>query len=315
MRALWSRASRAVTVPVTKHSVSPMLPVPSAIPRPPYVGASPPASHPAPQLHTPAGIACMRASCKVAADALVYAGKMLKPGMTTDELDVLVHDFIVQAGAYPSPLGYAGFPKSICTSINEVLCHGIPDSRVVCEGDLVSVDVSCFLNGYHGDNCRTFVAGQGSEDSLRLMHVGKRCLDESVRVCGPGFPVRSIADVITRVCAEASAAAGYSFHAVPEFMGHGIGHSFHTHPLVGHCPNSSPWSLKPGMTFTIEPIIVAGDPDLEVWSDGWTAVARGQSPSVQFEHTLLVTDTGVEVLTSYEDDASFPAGVVRKQKL
>lgn len=206
----------------------------------------------------------------------------------------------VAKGLYPSPLGYAGFPKSICTSLNEVVCHGIPDcDAVVHEGDLVKLDVSVYIDGVHGDNCRTFIAGgeQATDDEgRRLTTITKACLDRAITVCGPGVRVGLIGETIQSILDE------HGFTAVRSYAGHGIGADFHTRPLVWHFgPNSSTEVLRPGMAFTIEPMVNAGGPHIEMWADGWTVVTSDGSRCAQFEHTLLVTDHGVEVLTAYDE--------------
>jgi methionyl aminopeptidase len=238
----------------------------------------------------------MRDSCRLAADVLDSVGKAVQPGVTSQQLDDMVFQQIVAAGAYPSPLEYGGFTRASCISINEVVCHGIPDSRAIEEGDVVSIDVSCYLNGYHGDNCRTFIAGEGSEEAKRLVEAARDALNESIPVVKPGAPLREIGRVIGEVCKR----TGYE--SVRMFCGHGVGRTFHTQPLVYHYPCDTPFLLLPGMTFTIEPMITEGKQDIERWDDDWTIVTADGGLCAQFEHTLLVTDSGAEVLTRYEGD-------------
>lgn len=247
----------------------------------------------------------MRAAAAVAAEVLHYATTLVAPGVTTDELDAAVHEECVRRNVYPSPLGYAGFPKSLCTSVNEVVCHGIPDSTVIRAGDVVKLDVSCFLGGVHGDTCRTVIAGgEAAADPAaeRLVAVTRRALYDAIAVAGPGVPVRNIGIAITASLNAAAAATGRKYAAVREFAGHGIGATFHTEPLVYHYVHyrdSATTLLLPGMTFTIEPMVVDGAAArLGMWPDGWTAVTKDGAWSAQFEHTLLVTPHGVEVLTA-----------------
>lgn len=221
--------------------------------------------------------------------------------MTTDDLDALVHSYAVQQRVYPSPLLYMGFPKSVCTSINEVVCHGIPDADAVIDaGDIVKLDVSVFLDGVHGDTCRTVIAGghTATDDAGRaLVNVTKRALDAAIAAVGPGLPVTVIGNVIDPILR----AGGYG--SIKEFAGHGIGEHFHTQPLVYHHATTRTGQttvLRPGMTFTIEPMVVEGDPAIKILSDGWTVVTVDGKRGAQFEHTLLVTEHGVEVLTAYE---------------
>ena len=218
--------------------------------------------------------------------------------MTTDDVDRIVHDACVRRRVYPSPLNYSGFPKAVCTSINEVVCHGIPDTEAdIRAGDLVKLDVSCFVGGVHGDTCRTVIAGgEGATDAAgrRLAAITKAALDGAVAVCGPGQPVRAIGAYI-QGCLEAA-----GLHPVREYSGHGIGHFFHTLPLVHHHANAEELLMRPGMTFTIEPMVVEGSARILMWPDGWTVVTADGKRSAQFEHTLLITEHGADVLTAYE---------------
>jgi len=245
----------------------------------------------------------MRRAGAVAAEVLEAAIRAVTPGMTTDALDAAVHAACMAAGAYPSPLNYAGFPKSVCTSLNEVVCHGIPETDgVIRRGDLVKVDVSVYVGGVHGDTCRTVIAGGADAAAadpagVALIAATRRALAAAIAACGPGMPV----SVVGAAIAPVLAAAGYT--TVREFAGHGIGTAFHTHPVVLHVPNADATILRPGMTFTIEPMVVEGaTPGVAMWPDGWTVVTLDGSRVAQFEHTLLVTEHGIDILTPHPPD-------------
>ena len=222
-------------------------------------------------------------------------GAAVRPGVTTDELDAVVHAACIERGGYPSPLGYNGFPKSLCTSINEVICHGIPDSTALADGDIVNCDVTIFLDGVHGDTNATFLVGEVDEPSRRLVEVTRECLEVGIAAVRPGGTVRDIGQAIQAY------AEGLGYGVVRSFVGHGIGRTFHAEPQVYHYDNpAARMVLEPGMTFTIEPMITVGDHRHDLWADGWTAVTKDRSRTAQFEHTLAVTDTGSEVLTRLE---------------
>eukprot|EP00879_Flechtneria_rotunda_P019757 GHRR01020761.1.p1 GENE.GHRR01020761.1~~GHRR01020761.1.p1 ORF type:complete len:358 (+),score=103.92 GHRR01020761.1:387-1460(+) len=241
------------------------------------------------------GQAAMRASGHLAAQALQLAGSLIRPGITTDALDVAVHDMIVQHGAYPSPLSYRGFPKSICTSVNEVVCHGIPDSRPLQDGDIVNVDVTVFLDGYHGDTSGTFLVGQPSAAALQLVEVTRQSLKAAIELCGPGVPFWAIGRIISNM----AHAAGMAI--VQSFVGHGIGKVFHAEPAVLHHRNWRNDIMQLHQTFTIEPILTLGTHKTKLWPDGWTQVTQDGSLAAQFEHTVMVIESGVEVLTELPD--------------
>lgn len=234
----------------------------------------------------------MRASCKLAARVLRHAGTLVRPGVTTDEIDAAVHQMIVDAGAYPSPLNYGKFPKSVCTSVNECLCHGIPDARPLRDGDIVNVDVTCYLDGYHGDTSAMFLVGDSpSPVARRLVDATREALDAAIAVCGPDVPVKSIGDAVVAVAAK------HKFQVSRDFIGHGVGKLFHARPHVMHTKNSERDRMSPGMTFTIEPILTEGSPRMLEWKDGWTVVTADGSLAAQCEHTILITNDGAEVLT------------------
>jgi methionyl aminopeptidase len=289
----WSRVSPA--------PVPPGRFVPESIVRPPYAlpGRRPPSSHPAPEVFDAAGQARMRRAGQLVSEALQLVGARVAPGVTTDDLDELVHTFLVEHKAYPSPLKYAGFPKSICTSVNDVVVHGIPDRRPLEDGDVVSVDVSCFLDGVHGDSCRTFLVGdkaRADAELVRLVTAAARCLRESIYTVGPTKNIAEIGTVVQDICdAE-------RYGTINQFFGHGIGSHFHTLPLIKHFVNDDFFKPSPGMCFTIEPMILdSPNTRLGVWDDRWTAISLQGARSAQFEHTVLITHDGYEVLTAYPD--------------
>jgi len=274
--------------------------LPAGVALPPYAGArgAQPDGYPEPQVHAPASAARMRAAGALAAEVLAGAGALVVPGASGDDIDDFVHRAALAAGAYPSPLGYMGFPKSVCVSVNEVVCHGIPGGALLRAGDVVSVDVSVFVGGVHGDTCRTWIVGGAAAGDARareLVAATRAALDAAVAACGPGVPVARVGDVI------APLAAAREFSVVESFAGHGIGEVFHTQPIVHHARNASRYVLRPGMTFTIEPMLAEGAADVRMWADGWTVVTADGGRAAQFEHTLLVTEHGVDVLTAYEE--------------
>jgi methionyl aminopeptidase len=238
----------------------------------------------------------MRRTARDAADVLVAVGRHVAPGVTTDELDRVCHEETVRRDGYPSPLDYAGavmpFPKSICTSVNEVICHGIPDSRKLQNGDIVNIDVTVYREGVHGDTNATFLVGQVDEAGKRLVKVTRECLERGIGAVKPGQPISDIGRAIE------DHARAYDYGVVRTFVGHGIGEQFHTDVEVPHYYTPRARTImEPGMTFTIEPMITEGDHREVMWDDGWTAVTADRKRSAQFEHTVLVTDRGVEILT------------------
>ena len=278
--------------------VSPRRPVPEHIVRPSYA-LDPQGQDKLRESAAPKGaetIRLMRLAGRAAAEVLAEVGAAVRPGITTEELDVIAHEGCIARGGYPSPLGYGGsvmpFPKSVCTSVNEVICHGIPDSTVLRDGDIVNCDVTIYLDGVHGDTNATFLVGEVDEQSRHLVDVTRQCLDIGIAQVRPGALVRDIGRAIQ------AHAEGEGLGVVRDFVGHGVGRAFHSDPQVFHYDNPrASTRLEAGMTFTIEPMITVGDHHAEMWDDGWTAVTRDRSRTAQFEHTLLVTDDGVEVLT------------------
>jgi methionyl aminopeptidase len=228
----------------------------------------------------------------VAAEILRLAGELVRPGVTTDEIDARTHELYIERGAYPSPLNYHGYPKSLCTSVNEVICHGIPDSRALEDGDIVNLDVTAFIGGVHGDTNATFFVGDVDPASRELVRVTEECMWHGIEAVQPGRPISDIGRAIEQH------AKAHHYGVVRAFIGHGIGEQFHTDIQVLHYYDSRASTvMRPGMTFTIEPMISMGSWQHRMWDDGWTAVTADGKRTAQFEHTVLVTDDGVEVLT------------------
>ena len=278
---------------LTKGKVSAKRHVPPEIPRPPYAesGFLPDMSE-RPQIHDAEGIERMRASGLLAAQVLDYAESLVKPGVTTDFIDRKVHEMTIDNGAYPSPLNYGGFPKSVCTSLNECICHGIPDDTVLLDGDIINIDVTVFLDGHHGDTSRTVLVGDVSDEVRALVKATDDSLKAAIDVCGPGVPIRKIGATIHALADE----RGYG--VVEKFVGHGVGREFHSGPTVRHHRNNDAGSLVLGQTFTIEPMLTIGKTNDKMWRDGWTAVTADGKWTAQCEHTLLVVEGGVEILTA-----------------
>ncbi len=241
----------------------------------------------------------MRHAGRMAADILRLAGEYVRPGMTTDDIDVFVHDLTIERGAYPSPLNYHRYPKSVCTSLNEVICHGIPDSTVIEDGDIINLDVTCYVNGVHGDTNATFMVGDVSAEDRLLVKVTEECMWRGIEAVVPGRPLSDIGKAIE------DHAKTHRMGVVRAFIGHGIGEQFHTDVQVLHYydPRNNT-IMKPGMVFTIEPMITLGTWQFHMWDDDWTAVTADGKRTAQFEHMVLVTDTGVEVLTAGPDAVS-----------
>ncbi|GAB4015469.1 MAG: type I methionyl aminopeptidase [Bdellovibrio sp.] len=240
----------------------------------------------------------MRQTCALAAKTLVYIKDFVKIGVSTEELDKICHDYIVANGAYPSPLNYHGFPKSVCTSLNEVICHGIPSKKdVLKNGDLLNIDVTTYLNKFHGDTNMTFLVGDVPDHLKKLVDVTYLCLREGIKQVRPGGRIGDIGAVIEEIAHD----HGYS--VVEEYCGHGIGREFHEEPQVTHVGKKGTGpEMKPGMTFTIEPMINLGKRHCKLLNDGWTVVTKDGKPSAQFEHTILVTESGFDILTLRPDE-------------
>jgi methionyl aminopeptidase len=271
--------------------VSPVRQVPASIARPEYVGKRYPRTG-EPEVKDRQTIERMRVASKIAAQALAEVGRHVQPGVTTDELDRVGHDFLVDHGAYPSTLGYRGYPKSLCTSLNEVICHGIPDDTVVADGDIVNIDITAFIGGVHGDTNATFLAGDVPEESRLLVERTHEAMMRGIRAVAPGRPLNAIGRVIE------SYARRFGYGVVRDFTGHGIGTTFHSGLVVPHFDDPDvDITMEPGMTFTIEPMLTLGTIDYEIWPDGWTVLTADGKRTAQFEHTILVTPDGHEILT------------------
>jgi methionyl aminopeptidase len=285
--------------PIVKGTVSPMRPVPADIARPEYVGRKQAASWRGGDVYSEEVIQRIRVAAQIAAQALAEVCRAIAPGVTTDELDRIGHEVICDHGAYPSTLNYPGgagrppFPKSLCASLNEIVCHGIPDSTVVEEGDVVKIDITAFKDGVHGDNCASVIAGEGSNEVRELVQVTWEALERGISAVRPGREINVIGRVIEIY------ATRHGFESVRNYTGHGVGPAFHTGLVVPHY-DSAPYHadiIEPGMVFTIEPMLVAGSEENHEWKDGWTVATDDGSWCAQFEHTLLVTEDGAEVLT------------------
>lgn len=288
------------------YPLMPTRPVPSYIQRPDY------ADHPLGmseseqalkgtsqiKLLSAEDIEGMRHVCRLAREVLDVAAGMIKPGVTTEEIDHAVHLACIARNCYPSPLNYYNFPKSCCTSVNEVICHGIPDRRPLQEGDIVNVDITLYRSGYHGDLNETFFVGDVDEGARKLVQTTYECLMHAIDAVKPGVRYRELGNIIQKH------AQANGFSVVRSYCGHGIHKLFHTAPNVPHyAKNKAVGVMKAGHVFTIEPMICEGGWQDETWPDGWTAVTRDGKRSAQFEHTLLVMDTGCEILTRRLDSS------------
>ncbi len=281
-----------VRTPLRPGRQTPVRPVPSTIRRPSYVGKPGPGPCTEPLIQPPEVIEAMREAGRIAAQALAEGGRAVRPGVTTDAVDRVVHEFLVDHGAYPSTLGYKSFPKSCCTSLNEVICHGIPDSTVIEDGDIVNIDVTAFIGGVHGDTNATFLAGAVTEEDRLLVERTHEAMMRGIRAVRPGRALNVIGRVIEAY------AKRFGYGVVRDFTGHGIGRSFHGKLVVLHYDEPSVDTvLEQGMTFTIEPMITLGAIDYDVWPDGWTVTTKDKSRTAQFEHTIVVTADGAEILT------------------
>ena len=274
--------------------VSPRRPVPASIERPEYVDKPAPAQDNAPEVKDAETIATMRVASRIAAQAMEAAAAVIAPGVTTDEIDRVGHEFLLDHGAYPSTLGYKGFPKSLCTSVNEVVCHGIPDSRPLEDGDIVNIDITAYIGGVHGDTDATYLCGDVDEESRLLVERTHEAMMRGIKAAMPGRELNVIGRVIQ------SYARRFGYGVVRDFTGHGIGRMFHSGLIVPHYDAAPSYStlIEPGMTFTIEPMLnLGGGHEWEMWDDGWTVVTKDRRRSAQFEHTILITDSGNEILT------------------
>jgi methionyl aminopeptidase len=280
-----------VTV-IAPAAVSPRRAVPPSIPAPEYVGKPAPTPYDGPEVKDAETIERMRVAGQIAARALLEVGKHVAPGITTDELDRIGHEFLVDHHAYPSTLGYREFPKSLCSSVNEVICHGIPDSRELQDGDICNIDITAYIGGVHGDTNATFLVGDVDEESRLLVERTEEATMRGIRAAKPGRRINVIGRVIE------SYAKRFGYGVVRDFTGHGIGTSFHSGLIVPHYDDERfDTVIEAGMTFTVEPMLTLGTYEWDIWDDGWTVTTKDKSRTAQFEHTILVTSSGPEILT------------------
>jgi len=282
------------------YEVTPQRTVPDHIKKPPYAAGNnsgSPSVSPfsRPEIKTDQEVAQMRQVCEMASYIRQFAGKQVRVGITTDEIDQIVHDEIIRLGAYPSPLNYHGFPKSLCTSINSVICHGIPDKRPLEDGDLINLDITLYYDDYHGDCSGMFVAGKVDETTTRLIDATKLAMMNGISICHPGQHFRQIGLEVQRVADE----YGYGINTM--FAGHGIGKDFHQAPEIMHCRNNIPGIMQKNMTFTVEPIL-----NESLWTDvvhhrdGWTVMTPDGARSAQCEETIVITDDGFDIMTKHK---------------
>ncbi|MBA2523514.1 MAG: type I methionyl aminopeptidase [Solirubrobacterales bacterium] len=282
----------AAVTALSAATISPRRPVPPAIPRPEYVDRPAPRQHTTGDIQDDETIQRMRRAGRLAAQALRVCGEAVKPGTTTDEIDRIGHEYLCDHGAYPSTLGYKGFPKSLCTSVNECICHGIPDSRRLEDGDICNIDITAYLDGVHGDTNATYCVGDVEEENRLLVERTEETLRRAISAVKPGRRINVIGRVIE------SYARRFGYGVVTDYTGHGISTTFHSGLVIPHYDDPRFDTLMElGMTFTIEPMLTLGTIDWDLWDDGWTVVTKDGSLSAQFEHTLVVTSDGAEVLT------------------
>ncbi len=287
---------KLATAPVghlSPGTVSPRLRVPASIPRPEYVDKEAPTPFTGSEVKSAETIEKIRIASKVAAQAIVEVGRHIAPGVTTDELDRVGHEFLLDHHAYPSTLGYRGFPKSLCSSINEVICHGIPDSTELADGDIINIDITAYMDGVHGDTNWTFLVGDVDDESRLLVERTQESLRRAIKAVAPGREINVIGRTIE------SYAKRFGYGVVRDFTGHGVGEAFHTGLIIPHYDAAPAYSrlIEPGMVFTIEPMLTLGTIEWDMWDDNWTVTTKDRKRTAQFEHTLLVTEDGAEVLT------------------
>ena len=283
----------STTQRVAPGAVSPRRAVPTGIARPEYVDRPAPAPFSGSELKDAETIERMRIAGRLAAQALQAAAAVIAPGVTTDEIDRVGHEFLLDHGAYPSTLGYRAFPKSLCTSVNEVICHGIPGPKALREGDIVNIDITAYIHGVHGDTDATFPVGEIDQESALLIERTHEAMLRGIKAAQPGREINVIGRVIE------SYARRFGYGVVRDFTGHGIGTHFHSGLIIPHYDAAPSYAtiIEPGMTFTIEPMLNLGTASWDMWEDGWTVVTRDRSRSAQFEHTILITENGNEILT------------------
>ena len=289
----FKRCHRDAKQQLQPGTISPWRTVPAEIPRPEYAETGQVTRRPEDRVKSPEMIERMRRAGAAAAEVLAIGAAVIAPGVTTDEIDAVVHQAYIDRGGYPSTLNYRGYPKSLCTSVNEVICHGIPDDRQLQDGDIVNLDVTIWLDGVHGDTNATYCVGNVDDASKRLIDVTRQCLDRGIAAVAPGRPFSDIGRAI-----ETHAVAN-GYEVVRAFVGHGIGEQFHTDLQIPHYYEPRMTTImEPGMVFTIEPMISMGTGQHKIWDDDWTAVTADGSRTAQFEHTIVVTDTAMEILTT-----------------
>jgi methionyl aminopeptidase len=274
------------TITATRH-------VPAHIPRPEYVGRKAPAPFTGSNVYSSERIEQIRESGQIAARAIEAVGRAIRPGVTTEELDRIGHGYIVEHDAYPSTLGYRGYPKSLCSSVNEVICHGIPDNTVLDEGDVVNIDITAFKNGVHGDTNVTFIVGEAREEVRLLVERTQESMMRGIKAVAPGRQVNVIGRAIE------SYAKRFNYGVVRDYTGHGVGEAFHSGLIIPHYDSAPRYDtvMEVGMVFTIEPMLTLGGQESDIWADDWTVTTQDKSITAQFEHTLVVTERGAEILT------------------
>ncbi|MBG6054345.1 methionyl aminopeptidase [Salinibacterium sp. CAN_S4] len=279
--------------------ISPARAVPASIARPEYVGRPAPRPFTGTDVYSASDVELIRESGTIAARAVEAVGAAIRPGVTTDELDGVAHDYMVANGAYPSTLGYRGFPKSSCTSLNEVICHGIPDDTELVDGDIINIDITAFKNGVHGDLNKTFIVGDAAPDVAALVDHTREALARGIKAVAPGRQVNVIGRAIE------SYARRFGYGVIRDYTGHGVGSAFHSGLIIPHYDAAPAFDdvIEVGMVFTIEPMLTLGTVESpgsvawDQWDDDWTITTRDKSITAQFEHTLVVTERGAEILT------------------
>ncbi|HEX3678381.1 MAG TPA: type I methionyl aminopeptidase [Galbitalea sp.] len=273
--------------------VSPARAVPKEIPRPEYAGRTGPREYEGTNVYNTAEIELVRESGRIAARAVEAVGLAIRRGVTTNELDAIGHAYMIEHGAYPSTLGYRGYPKSVCTSINEIICHGIPDDTVLEDGDIINIDITAFKNGVHGDLSKTFIVGESSREATDLVERTREAMNRGIKAVAPGREINVIGRAIE------SYAKRFGYGVVRDYTGHGVGEAFHSGLVIPHYDAAPDYSdtMAVGMIFTIEPMLTLGSYEWDMWPDGWTVATRDKSLTAQFEHTIVVTERGADILT------------------
>lgn len=294
---------------LTPGTISAELPAPRSITRPEYVGRADADEGRGNNFYSAEEIEKVRVAGRIAANALAAVGEIIEPGIPTDAIDRVAHEYMCDHGAYPSTLGYRGFPKSVCTSLNEVICHGIPDSTVIADGDIVNVDITAYIDGMHGDTNYTFYAGDVDEESRLLVERTWEATMRGIKAVKPGREINVIGRVIEKY------AKRFEYGVVRDYSGHGVGREFHSGLIVPHYDAAPAHAevMEPGMIFTIEPMLNLGTVDWDVWDDAWTVVTKDRKRSAQFEHTLVVTETGAEILTLPDADTAIAEGPIARE--